>query len=115
MTIPNRVNSIGYCTFYRCTGLTGVTIPNSVTAIEGCAFDGCSNLTSITIPSSVTSIGDLAFSNCSNLTSVTFARQGITIVQTANITFPGDLVTKYNAGGVGTYMRAAASSTWTKL
>ena len=35
------VTSIGYCAFYRCSGLTSVTIPNSVTSIGRDAFEYC--------------------------------------------------------------------------
>ena len=71
LVIPNSVTSIGYYTFYGCSGLTSVTIGNSVTSIGDRAFYNCSGLTSVTIPNSVTSIGDCAFYNCSGLTSVT--------------------------------------------
>ena len=58
------VTSIGYCAFYRCSGLTSVTIPNSVTSIGNFAFRDCYGLTSVTIPNSVTSIGRDAFEYC---------------------------------------------------
>ncbi|MBQ7946762.1 MAG: leucine-rich repeat domain-containing protein [Bacteroidaceae bacterium] len=57
------VTSIGWSTFYNCTGLTSITVPNSVTSIGGSAFEDCTGLTSITIPNSVTSIGGSAFYN----------------------------------------------------
>ena len=71
LTIPSSVTSIGWCTFYGCSGLTSLTIPSSVTSIDNSAFSGCSGLTSLTIPSSVTSIGESAFEGCSGLTSLT--------------------------------------------
>ena len=61
------VTSIGYETFYYCTGLTSIIIPNSVTSIHGCAFWGCSSLSSIKIPDGITSIGDLTFEGCCSL------------------------------------------------
>ena len=65
------VTSIGFTSFWSCSGLTSVTIPNSVTSIGEYAFGGCEGLISVTIPNSVTSIGDYAFDDCSALTSVT--------------------------------------------
>ena len=71
ITIPNSVTSIGYKSFYGCSGLTSVSIPNTVTSIGDYAFSDCFRLKSITIPNSVTSIGYEAFYKCSGLTSVT--------------------------------------------
>ncbi len=47
--IPNDVTSIGYWSFYDCSGLTSVTIPRSVTEIGRNAFMNCSGLTSIVV------------------------------------------------------------------
>ena len=71
VTIPNSVTTIGENAFQGCSGLTSVTIPNSVTSIGGGAFRGCSGLTEVIIPNSVTSISEGVFSRCSGLTSVT--------------------------------------------
>ncbi len=70
MVIPNSVTSIGYQTFYGCSGLTSVSIPSSVTSIGNDAFYGCSGLTTVSISGSVTSIGSSAFYGCSGLTAV---------------------------------------------
>ena len=67
--IPNSVTSIGFNSFYGCSGLTSLTIPNCVTTIGGCAFE-FSGLTSISIGSGVNKIGNYAFSYCSELTDV---------------------------------------------
>ncbi len=64
------VTSIGYNTFYQCTGLTSITIPNSVTSIGSDAFSGCTGLTSLTIPNSLTTIGSDAFRGCNNIKKV---------------------------------------------
>jgi hypothetical protein len=93
------------------------TIPSSVTSIGYGAFYGCSSLASVTIPASVTSIEMSAFSDCNSLISVTF--EG-TITRFGSNTFglfPGDLLTKYLAGGIGTYTTTAPvgnSSVWEK-
>ena len=71
IVIPNRVTSIMYNAFSKCSSLTSIEIPSSVTSIGSGAFYDCSSLTSIEIPSSVTSIGNSAFYGCSKLTSIT--------------------------------------------
>jgi hypothetical protein len=47
--IPDKVKSIGYSTFWGCSGLTSVTIPKGVAEIREGAFSGCSGLTSISV------------------------------------------------------------------
>ncbi len=61
ITIPDSVNVIEECAFYRCEDITSVTIPDSVTSIKDYAFMECKNLTSITIPDSVKEFGAEAF------------------------------------------------------
>jgi len=139
ITIPNSVISIGKAIFNDCTSLISVTLPNNITSISDGAFQGCSSLTNITIPDSVTSIGEWAFNNCYNLTSIiipnsvtsiiakTFANctnlTSVTFQSTitsgnfsSNMSFPGDLRTKYLAsdGGPGTYKRFANGEVWKK-
>jgi len=114
--LPNNTPRIPIISFEYCTNLASVTIPNSVTSINNGAFHGCTSLTSVTIPDSVTIIESAAFSDCTSLTSVTF--QGtITSNNFGAGPFPGDLVSKYLAGGTGTYTTTAPvswSSVWTK-
>ena len=71
ITIPESVTSIGHWAFYGCSGLKEITIPEGVTSIGHCAFQSCSGLKEITIPEGVTSIGNHTFYNCSSLTSIT--------------------------------------------
>ena len=122
VTIPASVTSIEAYAFAS-NQLPGVVIPDSVTSIGKSAF-GANKLTNVTIPEKVTSIGNSAFFN-NQLLSVTFKG---TITQ-ANFgegafDFVGqdlvtsikvDLISKYLAGGIGTYTRSSVSSTiWTK-
>ncbi len=99
ITLPNKLDSIGFGAFEYCDGLTEVVIPTITdigayafrdckglqevsfkTAfsfpvrhpeIKACAFSGCEALKRIDIPKNVNSIADDAFQGCSNLESIT--------------------------------------------
>jgi hypothetical protein len=95
--------------FSGCVTLTEITIPNSITSIGAYAFSGCTSLTSVTIPSSVIS---LDYFDCTSLTSVTFQGNNTSLDKGF-----GDLKSKYQSGGAGTYKTTAPvsySSVWTK-
>jgi len=68
--IPNSVISIGFGSFYDCSGLTSITIPSSVTSIENSSFAGCSGLKFVIIPNLVTNIGSNSFYGCSGLIEI---------------------------------------------
>jgi hypothetical protein len=115
--IPNSVTSIGNNSFSGCTSLTKVNIPDSVTSIGNFSFSRCTSLANVSIPNSVISIGQGAFDGCTSLTSVKF--EGKTEIMTTRASgveydfypsFPGDLGTKYLAGGPGTYSRPSGDS-----
>ena len=116
--ITGNVKIIAGEAFYDCTGLTSIIIPDSVTEIGYVAFFN-TGLSEITIPALVEKIGNKAFIDCKNLISVTFEGDSITFGESFNygeepIHFPGDLVTKFQAGGAGTYTRTVDSDIWTK-
>jgi hypothetical protein len=142
ITIPNSVIFIGESLIYDsgvfngCTGLTSITIPDSVIFLGEKAFQGCTNLSSITLGNSVASIGIDAFRR-TKITSITFPASLTTIsgsiFENTNVTsitfngtrptginsnaFDGDLLSKWSAGGAGTYTTtspASYSSVWTK-
>jgi len=122
VVIPDTYNDKPVTTarnFGRIAGITSVTFPNSLTSIEINTFGGCTGLTSVTIPASVTKIENGAFRNCTNLTSVTFGRSDTALTASKDLamasnSFDGDLGSKYQAGGAGTYTREAGGKEWTK-
>lgn len=62
ISIPEGIETLVECTFYRCSELTNVELPMSLKTIERNAFSWCEALEYIEIPASVETIGDWAFS-----------------------------------------------------
>lgn len=56
-TVKDGTRLIAECSFWGCTGLTGVTVPGSVTYINNYAFRYCPNLTTLIISDGVEYIG----------------------------------------------------------
>ena len=86
IAIPSTVETIGYCAFMGCTGITSISIPNSVVSIGDYAFYECSGLTSVNIPNSVTEIGYATFASCTALSTISIPN---TIVSIGNYAFYG--------------------------
>ncbi|MCL2801193.1 MAG: leucine-rich repeat protein [Treponema sp.] len=110
---PDNLTAIGQNAYFNSL-FTRVVIPSTVTSIGHGGFDACRFLGSLTIPASVTRIDARAFNRCDELDSVTF--EGIIDANnfSSNLSFPGDLRSKYLAGGPGTYTRQRGSNIWTK-
>ena len=95
ITIPEKVSSIGYNTFWKCSKLSKVTfannvrslsigsgvfaycnkldsiiLPNGLYKIGREAFKECTNLKFVSLPKSLTQISSFAFDNCSALTTI---------------------------------------------
>ena len=108
VTLPTKVETMGYAVFSGCKKVTAIEIPKSL-ASNSASFSGCPNLTTITweegrktiqnellsgctglesieIPASVTSIGNYAFSGCSSLQGIEFP-EGLTSI--GNYAFRG--------------------------
>ena len=90
-----------------------VYIPESVKYINFASFWYCTNLAKIVIPRSIISIASNAFTGCTDLSSIAFVGS----INPGNISansFPGDLQSKYLAGGSGIYTRPRGSNAWTQ-
>jgi len=104
----NVARVIQYAGKYVSLNISG----NALTYITDESFENCDTLVSINIPKSVTGIGPKAFWYCENLTSIKF--EGA--VNFYENSFSGDLFTKLQAGGIGTYTteKPGSYAEWTK-
>jgi len=66
--LPERINSVGYESFYGCHNLKFIQLPDSLTSIEGYAFESCTSMERVEIPESVNSIAWTAFRGCTSVT-----------------------------------------------
>ena len=72
VTFHEGLKSIGYGSFYECTGLTSLTnLPQSLTTVSDMAFEQCKNITEAVLPKNVASVGKSAFAYCYGLKKVT--------------------------------------------
>ncbi|GMH96699.1 hypothetical protein TrST_g5294 [Triparma strigata] len=70
--IPEGVESIGDCAFFKCTSLTTVSFPTTLRSISGWAFENCSKLDNVDLfHTRLQDIGRCAFYNCRVLKSMT--------------------------------------------
>ena len=74
IVLPDKLTSVGYCSFSGCENLEKITIGKNVKYIRPYSFAGCRNLKKVSIPDSVESIGYNAFYACSKLTSVALGK-----------------------------------------
>ena len=70
VTLPDSVKVIGERAFHKCENLQSVNFPEGLTTIEFDAFIGCTGLTRIELPATLSSIGEFAFYNASNIKEV---------------------------------------------
>ena len=86
ITIPEKVSSIGYNTFWKCSKLSTVTFANNVRFLsigEG-VFAYCNKLDSIILPEGLYGIGREAFKECTKLKFVTLPK---TLTQISSFAF----------------------------
>ena len=77
--IPEGIEAIKKCAFFRCSNLTEVILPESLKQIDDSAFNNCESLKEIKIPDSVAEIGQIAFGWCKQLKEFRFPSQVTTI------------------------------------
>jgi hypothetical protein len=78
LTIPSKVERIGYAAFSECVNLKTVTFSenselkkiDSATYFGEGVFEGCTSITKIELPEKLEVIGQRAFFNCTNLEEV---------------------------------------------
>ena len=71
-TIPECVERIGACAFYKNETLTEVNIPSTLKEIGDMAFFKCEKISLVTLPDGLEKIGSDAFSYCQGMTPVMY-------------------------------------------
>lgn len=71
-TIPEGVERVGACAFYKNETLTQVNLPSTLKEIGDMAFFKCENIALVTLPDGLTKIGSDAFSYCQGMTPVMY-------------------------------------------
>ena len=71
-TIPEGVERIGVCAFYKNETLTEVNIPSTLKEIGDMAFFKCEKISLVTLPDGLEKIGSDAFSYCQGMTPVMY-------------------------------------------
>ncbi len=70
--IPEGVERIGKCAFYKNEAVTEITLPATLKEIGDMAFFKCENLSLVTLPDGLVKIGSDAFSYCQEMKPVMF-------------------------------------------
>ena len=111
-TFQNTTKFIHCYAFAGCSALTSVSLPQNLESIGYCAFQRCSNLVSIEIPNKVTYISRWAIMDCDLLSNVDFATcEGWKIDNNSvNATDLAD-----NAIAANYLKETYATCTWTRL
>lgn len=66
-TVPDSVEVISKCAFYKCYALEEVILPDGIKIIDERAFHKCENMKKINFPEGITTIGFDAFIGCLGL------------------------------------------------
>ena len=78
VTLPPKLEKIGYQAFHSCWALTGIELPGTLKEIGEEAFLNC-RLTAINLPEGLLSIKTRAFSGCESLTDITLPKSVDTV------------------------------------
>ena len=70
--IPEGVERIGKCAFYKNEALTEITLPSTLKEIGDMAFFKCENIGLVTLPDGLEKIGSDAFSYCQGMKPVMY-------------------------------------------
>lgn len=71
-TIPEGVERVGKCAFYKNETLTEITLPSTLKEIGDMAFFKCEKISLVTLPDGLEKIGSDAFSYCQEMNPVMF-------------------------------------------
>lgn len=76
--IPEGVERIGKCAFYKNETLTEITLPSTLKEIGDMAFFKCENIALVTLPDGLKKIGSDAFSYCQGMQPVMYIPDSVT-------------------------------------
>ncbi len=76
-TIPEGVERIGACAFYKNETLTEVNIPSTLKEIGDMAFFNCKKISLVTLPDGLEKIGGDAFSYCQGMKYVMYIPESV--------------------------------------
>ncbi len=76
--IPEGVERIGKCAFYKNEALTEITLPSTLKEIGDMAFFKCEKISLVTLPDGLEKIGNDAFSYCQGMSPVMYIPDSVT-------------------------------------
>ncbi len=76
-TIPDGVERVGSCAFYKNETLTQIDLPETLKEIGDMAFFKCENISLVTLPDGLEVIGSDAFSYCQSMQPVMYIPESV--------------------------------------
>lgn len=101
-----NVTGIDNYAFSSCYDLLSVTLPNSIESIGFCAFEDCNKLTTITIPQNVKDIYSNCFRGCASLETIFVDNENEAFTSEDGVLFDKEKtrILTYPAGKTGDYV-----------